>query len=111
MEKVDREESREENSKPLRMKILDFGGQHEYVASIPFLIRQKGVFMICFPSKYFKTCEDVREHYQSKIGSFIQLLIQCSFEHEGDPIVILVATKVDDESCTLDKDVENYILG
>ena len=64
---------------------------HYFASCSPIFIKEKGVFMICFPLIKFKDESSLDEEYFSSIGTYMQLVL----ENCDTPILLLVATKCD----------------
>ena len=64
---------------------------HCYASCSPIFIKEKGVFLVCFPMIKFKDESSLDEEYFSSIGTYMQLVL----ENCDTPILLLVATKCD----------------
>ena len=64
---------------------------HYYASCSPIFIKEKGVFLVCFPMIKFKDESSLDEEYFSSIGTYMQLVL----ENCDTPILLLVATKCD----------------
>ena len=75
----------------IETSFVDFGGHTEYASCSPIFIKEKGVFLICFPMSKFKDESALDNEFFSSIGTYLQLVM----EKCDTPIIFLVATKGD----------------
>ena len=76
----------------IEVSFVDFGGHTEYASCSPIFIKEKAVFLICFPVAKLKDEPALDDEYFSSIGTYIQLIL----ENCDMPIIFLVATKGDE---------------
>ena len=85
-------QTEEEVLKEIEVSFVDFGGHTEYASCSPIFIKEKAVFLICFPVAKFKKESALDDEYFPSIGTYIQLIL----ENCDTPIIFLVATKGDE---------------
>ena len=95
-------QAEEETLEEIEVSFVDFGGHTEYASCSPIFIKEKAVFLICFPVAKFKNESDLDDEYFPSIGTYIQLIL----ENCDMPIIFLVATKGDEVK---DSAVENNL--
>ena len=85
-------QTEEETLEQIEVSFVDFGGHTEYASCSPIFIKEKAVFLICFPMAKFKNEPALDGEYFPSIGTYIQLISEnCEM-----PIIFLVATKGDE---------------
>ena len=85
-------QAEEETLGEIEVSFVDFGGHTEYASCSPIFIKEKAVFLICFPVAKLKDEPALDDEYFSSIGTYIQLIL----ENCDMPIIFLVATKGDE---------------
>ena len=85
-------QTEKETLEQIEVSFVDFGGHTEYASSSPIFIKEKAVFLICFPVAKFKKESALDDEYFPSIGTYIQLIL----ENCDTPIIFLVATKGDE---------------
>ena len=85
-------QTEEEALKEIEVSFVDFGGHTEYASCSPIFIKEKAVFLICFPVAKFKKESPLDDEYFPSIGTYVQLIL----ENCDTPIIFLVATKGDE---------------
>ena len=80
--------------KPLRIKVVDMGGHHEYYCSSALFMAGNGLFLVCFDSSTIEVEKDHTKYYSS-IGCYLDLIFQVAARLGIQPKIALVATKVD----------------
>ena len=83
------QQSEEGSFEQIQTSFVDFGGHTEYASCSPIFMKEKGVFLICFPVDKFRVESALDDEYFSSIGTYIQLVM----ENCETPIIFLVATK------------------
>ena len=90
-EKRPTQETEEKILENIKTSFVDFGGHNEYASCSPIFIKEKGVFLICFPLSRFKLHLAYKSEFFPSIGTYLQLVMEnCEM-----PIIFLVATKAE----------------
>ena len=86
--------SGETDKKPVKIKVVDMGGHHEYYTSSTLFVAGNGLFLVCFDSSNIEVESDQRKYYSS-IGCYVDLIFQVAAKLGVQPKIALVATKVE----------------
>ena len=78
----------------IKTTFVDFGGHSEYVSCSSVFLKEKGIFLICFPKSKFADADEAtfEKTFFPSIGTYLELAL----EKCDEPMFFLVATKADE---------------
>ena len=78
----------------IKTTFVDFGGHNEYVSCSSVFLKEKGIFLICFPKSKFADADEAtfEKTFFPSIGTYLELAL----EKCDEPMFFLVATKADE---------------
>ena len=90
----------EETAEPILTTFVDFAGHQEYVSCSSIFLKEKGIFLICFPKSKFTDSDEstFEKAFFPKIGTYLELALEKCVE----PMFFLVATKADEARGSFD---------